>query len=76
MPLRINHIGKDDDKDRAAIKKDAALMALVNARPAQINNWVDTNVTTIAGARVALKIILRMLAILARREIREWKRLS
>lgn len=45
-------------KCKLAVKADAIAQALDNATPAQINNWVDNNVTTLADARRLFKLIL------------------
>ena len=47
-----------------------ALALLLAARPAQIDAWVENNVTTLAGVRAALKLVIKILIILARRELR------
>lgn len=54
-----------DDQDRQAIKQDTQVLALLRARPDQINNYIDTNVTDLASARAALKILARATAVLA-----------
>jgi hypothetical protein len=38
------------------------LSRLQGATPAQIDNWVDTNATTLAGVQQILKAILKILA--------------
>lgn len=45
-------------KNNLALKADAIAQALDNATPAQISNWVDNNVTTLADARRLFKLIL------------------
>ena len=46
------------EKCKLALKADAIAQALDNATPAQISNWVDNNVTTLADARRLFKLIL------------------
>ena len=48
-------------KCKLALKADAIAQALDNATPAQISNWVDNNVTTLADARRLFKLILMAL---------------
>jgi hypothetical protein len=48
-------------------RQDVTVRALVNRTPAEVEQWVDENVTSLAGARVALKIIARLLILLGRR---------
>lgn len=69
--MRLNTVAPDDVKDRIAVIQNPQIQALITSRPAQIENWVDANCATLAGVRVAIKLILKMLVILARRELRE-----
>ena len=52
-------------EDLAAIKADAQVLALLKARPDQINTYMDNNFTDLAGAREIQKIIARAVAVLA-----------
>lgn len=47
-----------------AIKSDAEVEQLLKATPAQINNWVDTNVTDLPNARDALKRLARAVSVI------------
>jgi hypothetical protein len=67
--MRLNHQADIDQKDRAALVKDTQVQALITSTKAQRETWVDNNVTTLAGVRVALKLIFNMLVWLVRREI-------
>jgi len=51
--------------DRDALKADNAVAALLKARPAQINSYIDANVTNLAEARAVLKILARAIAVLS-----------
>jgi hypothetical protein len=51
------------------LRVDAAISALRNRTPAQVDAWIDANVTTLAEARTVLKILARILAILARERL-------
>lgn len=54
----------------ASIKADAGRVDLLDrlrtAAPAQIDAWIDSNVTTIAAARAVLKAIIKVIALDAR----------
>jgi len=54
---------------RATLKADAAVQALRNRTPAECAAWIDANVTDIASARAVLKILARILALLARERL-------
>jgi len=54
---------------RAELKADAAVQALRNRTPAECAAWIDANVTDLASARAVLKILARILALLARERI-------
>ena len=67
--MRLDYQASPDEKDRALLVKDTQVQALINSTKAQREAWVDTNVTTVAGVRVALKLIFHMLVWLTRREL-------
>lgn len=48
--------------DRNETKQDAVINALLNRTNAEINTWVDANVTNMAEAQSVIKIILKLLA--------------
>ena len=54
----------------ATLKADAAVQALRTRTPAQVDAWVDSNVTTLAEARAVLKILARIVALLARQMLK------
>ncbi len=56
--------------DTAAVKAQAPLVALINATPAQIDNYMDANVTDVASARAVLKLLAKALSVVARRTLR------
>ena len=53
----------------ATLKADAAIQALRTRTPAQVDAWIDANVVDLASARAVLKILARVLALLARERI-------
>lgn len=61
---------KQDTIDVKEVRKDPRLRHLLEARPSQINTWVDNNVNTIADFKMVLKIILKVLLIMARKVFR------
>jgi len=67
----FNVTAPDEVKDRNGIKSDHMVQVLVTKRPAQINDWVDANVTDLASAKLVLKLILRIIVALLRRELRD-----
>jgi hypothetical protein len=54
---------------RNALRVDAAVQALRTRTPAQVDSWIDANVTDLASAREVLKILARVLALLARESL-------
>jgi len=52
-------------EDKVALKADAQVLALLTARPAAINNYIETNVTNLAQAKDVLKILARAIAVVA-----------
>ena len=57
---------KADQDDAAAIKLDAAVKALILARPAQIENYINTNVKTLATAKTVLIILAKAISALGK----------
>lgn len=57
-------------EDTAALKADAQVLALLKARPEQINNYIDANVTNLAEAKTVLKILARALAVVAQNTLK------
>jgi hypothetical protein len=51
---------------KAEAKADAVLTTLVNATPADIDTWVENNVTDVQGVKDILKKILRLIGVLAK----------
>jgi hypothetical protein len=50
---------------RTGLKTDARWEALKDATPAQIDAWLNTNVTTLAQARQVLGLLLKAMRVLA-----------
>lgn len=56
--------------DQQALKDDSQVRALLRARPAQIDSYIDNNVTDLASAKAVLKILGRAVAVLGARIIK------
>ena len=56
-----------DELNAQAAREYAKLRALRDMTPAQVDAWVEANVTTLAAARDAIKTLAIAVAILARR---------
>lgn len=54
---------------RSELRLDAAVRALRNRTPAQVDAWIDANVNSLADARAVLKILARIVALIARERI-------
>jgi hypothetical protein len=52
-------------EDAATLKADSQVINLLTARPAAINNYIETNVTNLAQAKDVLKILARAIAVVA-----------
>jgi hypothetical protein len=59
-----------DAADLAATRADALITALVTRTPAQIDAYMDANVTSLATARDVLKLLAKCVAIVARAQLR------
>ena len=59
-----------DANEHAQAKANAQVIAMMNRTPAQIDTFVDNQVTSIAGVQTALKLMLRMIVVLLRRSFR------
>jgi hypothetical protein len=57
-----------EEQDRIAIKTDGLVQAFIDRTPAQINTYINSQVTDLASAREMLKLFGRILLIVARRE--------
>lgn len=58
------------EEDTAAIKVDPQVTALLKARPAQINSYIDAQVTDMASAKEVLKVLARALAVVGHDTVR------
>ena len=58
----------DDAVDDAQTKGDAAIQALIAKRPAEIDTWVDANITDLASARNLFKKIIKVIRLYAKKE--------
>jgi hypothetical protein len=56
--------------DQAALRLDADVLGLLKARPAGIENYIETNVNNIAQAKAVLKTIAKAVAVLANHQFR------
>ena len=54
---------------RAALRNDTEVRQLLRATPAQIDTYIDNNVTNIASAKEVIKIIARALAVVSQESI-------
>lgn len=52
------------EADRSALKGDSQVVALLKARPSQINTYIENNVTNLAEAKAVLKILARAVAVI------------
>lgn len=54
----------------ASLRADAYVQALRTRTPAQVDAWIDSTVVDLTSARAVLKIIARILALIARERIK------
>lgn len=65
-PLTANELKRvAQTEDAATLKADTQVRNLLTARPAAINNYIETNVTNLAQAKEVLKILARAIAVVA-----------
>lgn len=66
VPLSQTELDRlQEAADREALKADAQVLALLRARPAGINNYIDTNVTDLGSAKTILKILARAVSVVS-----------
>lgn len=65
----ISRVGVDE-VERQSVKSNTALITFINMTPTQIDSWVDTNVNSLSDARIALKLLAKILNVAVRRTIR------
>lgn len=61
----------EDGEDDVLITNATQLKALITARPAQIDTYIDNNVTDLASAKLVLATLAKGLALLLRDRFRE-----
>lgn len=64
--MQFNMQASPLEKSRADARSDLLLMQIKSMTPTQAALWVETNVTTLAQAKIALKVFAKMLVILAK----------
>lgn len=60
----------DDTADMDAIKTDAQVRQLITARPQWIENYIDNNVTNLESAKDVLKILVKAISAIGKRQFR------
>lgn len=55
-----------DEADLAAVKTQSNVTTLVNLSPSQADAYIDANVTDLASARAAIKLMLKAILLAAR----------
>ncbi len=66
--MRIDFTPNDKVRLRTLARRHPQVVQLLQASPEQIDAWVDANVGTLADVKGALKIILKLLVYIARKE--------
>lgn len=64
--MRLDCQASQAAKDLAATKADTVLQALGSKTPAQIDAYIDAQVTDLASARKVLKMLCKVVSILVR----------
>lgn len=59
-----------DSVDLAVVKADATLTTFVAMTPAQVDAWIVTNVVDLPSARNAIKILAKIVLVIARQSLR------
>lgn len=60
----------DDEADASEIRNTPAVKTLIRSRPAQIDNYIDTNVTDLASAKDVLKILTKAISAIGKQSFR------
>jgi hypothetical protein len=66
MPPRINVVAPQSAKDAAAIKGDAILEQLSTMTMAEVEDYVENNVTDLASAKAFIKKLAKVVAYMSR----------
>jgi hypothetical protein len=64
--MRINHQAPLEQKDRAELTRDTLLTQLKGLTPDQAAQWIEANVTDLPSAKVALKVMAKVIVFLLR----------
>ena len=60
----------DDKADHARqLRANFLVQQLVTRKPAQVDDWINTNVTDLASAKVVLRVLAYVVALLARERL-------
>lgn len=59
-----------DNTDLQVLKQNSQLKTFVNMTPAQVNSYIDTNVTSLATAIPVLKLLSQAVLVLSRQQLR------
>jgi hypothetical protein len=66
MLTRFRHVASQAKKDKAELKADTVFQMLQNATPAQAATYVENNVNSLAEAKDFLKVLAKIVVILAK----------
>jgi hypothetical protein len=67
--MRVNIKSKERKKVKGLTNNDPWLAPLMRASYSQIDNWMDNTITDLASTKRLLKLIVKMLVFLIRRQI-------
>lgn len=59
--MPINVTGSDQIKDKNNLKADTVLQNLKTKTPAELDNYIETNVTDLASAKEVLKLMAKVM---------------
>jgi len=69
--MRLDFKAPLDRKIKADVEKNEMLKHLLTMTPAQIDAWVDNNVTTLSDVKSLLKRILKVISLVLHKEFKQ-----
>jgi len=69
--MRLDYQAPLDRKIKADIEKNEMLKHLLTMTPAQIDAWVDNNVTTLSDVKSILKRVLKVILLVLHKEFKQ-----
>lgn len=67
--MRLNVQASATQKEDMEVKSDSFMQNIASKSPAQIDAWIEANVTSLASAKPVLKALAKAVNLLAKRDL-------